>query len=142
MKLITGNSNIQLAQSIADYCDIPLTKASVRRFADEEIFVEIHFEDKNKSVFEEKIELESTDLEWFEWSGAKSIRYTGSVLVNDNNVVDILKERLIFLNAEIGDQVRLIIKGESNYWIFQGNPKVYDVVSALKDNALKSWSRH
>jgi len=26
-----------------------------------------------------------------------------------------------------------------NYWIFQGNPKIYDIVSALKDNALKTW---
>lgn len=42
MKLITGNSNTQLAQAIADYCELPLTKASVRRFADEEVFVEIH----------------------------------------------------------------------------------------------------
>ena len=41
MKLIAGNSNAPLAQAIADYCEIPLTKASVRRFADEEIFVEI-----------------------------------------------------------------------------------------------------
>ena len=29
---------------------------------------------------------------------------------------------------------------DSNYWIFQGNLKIYDVVSALKENALKSWS--
>jgi hypothetical protein len=29
---------------------------------------------------------------------------------------------------------------DSNYWIFQGNLKIYDVVSALNDNALKSWS--
>lgn len=27
-----------------------------------------------------------------------------------------------------------------NYWIFQGSPKIYDVVSSLKDGALKSWS--
>jgi len=25
------------------------------------------------------------------------------------------------------------------YWIFQGNPKFYDIYSALKDNSLKSW---
>jgi hypothetical protein len=29
---------------------------------------------------------------------------------------------------------------DSNYWIFQGNLKIYDVVSALNHNALKSWS--
>ena len=41
MKLLAGNSNPPLAQSISDYLEIPLTEASVRRFADEEIFVEI-----------------------------------------------------------------------------------------------------
>ncbi|SOB80284.1 ribose-phosphate pyrophosphokinase [Sphingomonas guangdongensis] len=41
MKLIAGNSNTPLAQAIARYCELPLTQASVRRFADEEIFVEI-----------------------------------------------------------------------------------------------------
>jgi len=51
MKLITGNSNIKLAQSIADYCDISLTKASVRRFADEEVFVEIHENVRGEDVF-------------------------------------------------------------------------------------------
>ena len=51
MKLITGNSNILLAQAIADYCDLPLTKASVRRFADEEVFVEIHENVRGEDVF-------------------------------------------------------------------------------------------
>ena len=41
MKLIAGNSNTPLAGAIAEYCELPLTRASVRRFADEEIFVEI-----------------------------------------------------------------------------------------------------
>src|SRR6185369_5038575 len=42
MKLMTGNSNLPLAQAIAQYLEIRLTEASVRRFADEEIFVEIN----------------------------------------------------------------------------------------------------
>lgn len=41
MKLIAGNSNPQLAQAISDYLDVPLTQADVRRFADNEVFVEI-----------------------------------------------------------------------------------------------------
>ena len=41
IKLVAGNSNPQLAQAIAAYLKIPLTKAVVRRFADMEIFVEI-----------------------------------------------------------------------------------------------------
>ncbi|MGV3769288.1 MAG: ribose-phosphate pyrophosphokinase-like domain-containing protein, partial [Sphingobium phenoxybenzoativorans] len=40
MKLMTGNSNLPLARAIADYVELPLTNASVRRFADEEVFVE------------------------------------------------------------------------------------------------------
>ncbi len=51
MQLITGNSNTQLAQAIADYCDLPLTKASVRRFADEEVFVEIQENVRGEDVF-------------------------------------------------------------------------------------------
>ncbi len=51
MKLITGNSNTPLAQAIADYCELPLTKASVRRFADEEVFVEIQENVRGEDVF-------------------------------------------------------------------------------------------
>jgi ribose-phosphate pyrophosphokinase len=41
IKLVAGNSNPALAQQIAEWLGMPLTKASVRRFADMEIFVEI-----------------------------------------------------------------------------------------------------
>jgi len=33
MKLLAGNSNLPLARSIAEYIELPLTDASVRRFA-------------------------------------------------------------------------------------------------------------
>ena len=42
MKLLSGNSNRPLAQAIAKYLQLPLTDASVRRFADMEIFVEVN----------------------------------------------------------------------------------------------------
>ena len=51
MKLLTGNSNLPLAQAIAAYLEIPLTEASVRRFADEEVFVEIHENVRGEDVF-------------------------------------------------------------------------------------------
>jgi len=51
MKLLAGNSNPPLARSIADYLEVPLTEASVRRFADEEIFVEIHENVRGEDVF-------------------------------------------------------------------------------------------
>ncbi len=51
MKLLAGNSNAPLARAISDYLEIPLTKASVRRFADEEIFVEILENVRGEDVF-------------------------------------------------------------------------------------------
>src|SRR5215211_3925865 len=51
MKLLAGNANRPLARSIADYLENPLTDASVRRFADEEIFVEIHENVRGEDIF-------------------------------------------------------------------------------------------
>ena len=51
MKLMAGNSNLPLARAIAGYLEIPLTDASVRRFADEEVFVEIHENVRGEDVF-------------------------------------------------------------------------------------------
>ena len=51
MKLMSGNSNLPLVQAIAKYLEMPVTEASVRRFADEEIFVEIHENVRGEDVF-------------------------------------------------------------------------------------------
>jgi ribose-phosphate pyrophosphokinase len=51
MKLLTGNSNLPLARSISAYLEVPLTDASVRRFADEEVFVEINENVRGEDVF-------------------------------------------------------------------------------------------
>ncbi len=51
MKILSGNANPELAAAIASYLDLPLTKASVRRFADEEVFVEIHENVRGEDVF-------------------------------------------------------------------------------------------
>ena len=51
MKILAGNSNLPLAQAIATYLDMQLTNASVRRFADEEVFVEIHENVRGEDVF-------------------------------------------------------------------------------------------
>ncbi|GAB5487469.1 MAG: ribose-phosphate pyrophosphokinase [Parasphingorhabdus sp.] len=48
---MSGNSNLPLAQAIADYLKIPLTDASVKRFADDEIFIEIHENVRGEDVF-------------------------------------------------------------------------------------------
>src|SRR5512138_132059 len=51
MKIMAGNSNLPLARAIADYLELPLTDTSVRRFADEEVFVEIHENVRGQDVF-------------------------------------------------------------------------------------------
>jgi ribose-phosphate pyrophosphokinase len=51
MKLVTGNSNIALAEAVASYLEIPLTDCTVKRFADNEIFVEVHENVRGEDVF-------------------------------------------------------------------------------------------
>ena len=51
MKLLAGNSNRILAEAIADYLDVPLTRAQVRRFADNEVFVTIDENVRGEDVF-------------------------------------------------------------------------------------------
>ncbi len=51
MKIVAGNSNLPLARAIAGYLELPLTDASIRRFADEEVFVEIHENVRGEDVF-------------------------------------------------------------------------------------------
>ena len=51
MKLVAGNSNPELAKTIADYLGISLTKCIVRRFADMEIFVEVQENVRGEDVF-------------------------------------------------------------------------------------------
>ena len=51
MKLLAGNSNLPLARAIADYLELKLTNADVRRFADDEVFVEIHENVRGEDVF-------------------------------------------------------------------------------------------
>jgi ribose-phosphate pyrophosphokinase len=51
IKLVAGNSNRPLAEAIGDYLKSPLTRCSVRRFADMEIFVEIQENVRGEDVF-------------------------------------------------------------------------------------------
>ena len=51
MKILAGNSNRPLAEAIASYVNLPLVKADVRRFSDNEIFVEIFENVRGEDVF-------------------------------------------------------------------------------------------
>lgn len=51
MKLLAGNANRPLAEAIAAYMHVELTNASVKRFSDMEVFVEIHENVRGEDVF-------------------------------------------------------------------------------------------
>ena len=51
MKLIAGNSNRPLAEAIANYLSLSVVSASIRRFADMEVFVEIDENMRGEDVF-------------------------------------------------------------------------------------------
>lgn len=51
MKLISGNANRALAEKISAYLDVPLTQATIKRFADNEVFVEINENIRGSDVF-------------------------------------------------------------------------------------------
>ena len=51
MKIIAGNSNLPLAEEISSYLNVPLAKSDVRRFADNEVFVEILENMRGEDVF-------------------------------------------------------------------------------------------
>ena len=51
MKILACNGNRPLAVAISDYLDLLLTKASVRRFSDMEVFVEIQENVRGEDVF-------------------------------------------------------------------------------------------
>ena len=51
MKLVTGNSNLKLAKNISDYVGLGLSNCDVKRFADKEIFVEMHENVRGEDVF-------------------------------------------------------------------------------------------
>ena len=51
MKIVAANSNRPLAEAVAAGLNLPLAKASIRRFADMEVFVEIHENVRGEDVF-------------------------------------------------------------------------------------------
>lgn len=51
MKIIACNSNRPLAEAVSAYVNLPLTKTSVRRFSDMEVFVEIEENIRGEDVF-------------------------------------------------------------------------------------------
>lgn len=76
--LIAGNSNIELAQSISNYLNIPLTSISITKFNNTELAVKCNENIRQKSVF---------------------VIQTGSALSSNYSVNDALVELLTICNA-------------------------------------------
>ena len=51
MKIIAGNSNLPLSSDVSKYLQIDLANATIRRFADEEVYVEIKENIRGEDVF-------------------------------------------------------------------------------------------
>ncbi len=51
MKIVAGNANRPLAEAMAAYLNQPLTRATIRRFSDMEVFVEIEENIRGEDVF-------------------------------------------------------------------------------------------
>ena len=51
MKLLAGSAHASLAQAISEHLKTPLVKVCVRRFEDQEVFVEIHESVRGEDVF-------------------------------------------------------------------------------------------
>jgi len=69
-----------------------------------------------------------------------------SYLENKETIRSIIGEAIL-LNPESEKQLMSLIewfdqgkKPEINYWVFQGNPTLFNVVEALKNNVLKHWA--
>ena len=70
------------------------------------------------------------------------------VIESDGDVVDMVVEQLTE-ECYQGEQQWIIFQdvlwinmrtiASTNYWVFQGNPDLFDVAQALKDEALNSW---
>ncbi|WP_210270371.1 ribose-phosphate pyrophosphokinase [Ensifer oleiphilus] len=51
MKLVTGNSNRALAEAVAHHLDLPLLDCAVKRFADQEVHVQLHENVRGEDVY-------------------------------------------------------------------------------------------
>jgi ribose-phosphate pyrophosphokinase len=51
MKIVAGNSNRPLAEAVAAYCGSTLSAATIRRFSDQEVFVEIQENVRGEDMF-------------------------------------------------------------------------------------------
>lgn len=74
-------------------------------------FVDIHFEDIDKQRYFQNLSGSLPEkCEWIQWGNAKSIGYKGGIDPSDYDLIDKLKEALLFLESNLGDKIRNIMR--------------------------------
>ncbi|MBL7815471.1 MAG: AAA family ATPase [Saprospiraceae bacterium] len=83
----------------------------IRTHPNNKIVVDIHFEGDGKKRFQESIgNVLPEKIEWIKWFDAKSLRYKHHIDIDSTNVLDEIKEALLYLDNNIGDKIRKIIE--------------------------------
>ena len=104
--------------------------------------------DKRKFVIVNNKSIEAYKLLGYKISSSQ-LEVTYSDLLNSQT--DLIKQYPILDNFFKADALAhyligtnegrtFLEKENSNYWVFQANPKHYDIIRSLKENALKTWS--
>lgn len=78
-----------------------------------ELSIELHFEKgrkKEKDRFQKLIGSLPDRLEWFPWFSSKSICFKETISCDNPNVIPFLLDQLSFLEKELGDKVREVLK--------------------------------
>ena len=75
-------------------------------------FVELHFEGADKEKFYAYNPALPAECEWFNWQKAKSIGYKAGISPRDPELIEKLKDQLLYLETNIGDQIRQIMQND------------------------------
>lgn len=111
----------------------------------------IKYEENFKGKPDNKVLISFEIKDWNEIPNEILTNHTQEFLLQYNTIKD-TKRATWNTEANTTNSVYkfLLFKGEKaekwiennqpiNYWIFQGNPKEFDIIKALEDNALKTW---
>jgi 5-methylcytosine-specific restriction protein B len=118
--------------------DIVITKKGTSKYLGWGIISSDYYFDKTREIYKHL-----RKVNWVkkgEWTDKNIVLKTLTDISKYPDYVEKLKAQLGINTAEINIQKTETKKEETNYWIFQGNPKIYNIKDSIKDNALKTWS--
>ncbi|SDG01860.1 McrB family protein [Chitinophaga filiformis] len=90
-------------------------------------FVDIHFEGPDQQNYFSEFGKRFGDLpekcEWIQWGKAKSIGYKEGIDPTDDDLIDKIKEALLYLEDNVGNQIRSIMQMKSGEAVSQPRSK-------------------